>query len=129
MYAAGRLLPRDAVRRLAGARVNGITRRLTRGGALAVARLRLVPSAPFRVVSLVAGAARLRPVDFLLGTLLVLLPGTAAIAFVSVRLAAVLSAPDGNAFQALAGIAGATLLLLAATWIRRRVPVRSGAGV
>lgn len=73
-YAAGRLLGRHAVRRLAGRRLNRITRRLARRGVLAVALLRILPIASYSLVNAVAGASYIRLRDFVLGTLLGLAP-------------------------------------------------------
>jgi uncharacterized membrane protein YdjX (TVP38/TMEM64 family) len=127
-YAAGRWLPREAVRRIAGRRLNTLSRRLMRRGALAVARLRLSPTAPFATVGLVAGAMRVRARDFFGGTMLVLVPGTLLLAVFGARLAEVLAARDGGGFQALLGVAAVVLLLLATTWLKRRVPVRTATG-
>jgi len=80
-YGLGRLLWRDAVRRLAGERLDGLNRRLSRRGVLATALVRIVPVAPFAVVNLVAGASHLRLRDFALGTLLGMAPGTLALTF------------------------------------------------
>jgi hypothetical protein len=51
-YGIGHALGRDAVRRLAGSRLNSLSRRLARRGLLAV---RVIPVAPCTVVNLVAG--------------------------------------------------------------------------
>lgn len=73
-YGAGRLLGRHAVRRLAGRRLNRITRRLARRGVLAVAILRILPIASYSLVNAVAGASYIRLRDFILGTLLGVAP-------------------------------------------------------
>ena len=44
-------------------------------GIAAIAAIRLVPVAPFTVVNMVAGACHIRLVDYVLGTILGLLPG------------------------------------------------------
>jgi phospholipase D1/2 len=74
VYGAGRALGRHAVRRLAGERLNRITRRHAKRGALTSAVLRLVPLASYSVVSAVAGASAVRLRDFALGTLIGVAP-------------------------------------------------------
>ena len=93
-FAFGRRLGRDKVRRLGGARLNELSRRLGNGGVLAVLVLRLVPVAPFTLVNLVAGATHLRARDFLLGTALGMTPGILAVTVFSDRLAAALWHPS-----------------------------------
>jgi uncharacterized membrane protein YdjX (TVP38/TMEM64 family) len=48
---------------------------------LAVIVIRMLPIAPFAIVNMIAGASHLRIKDFVLGTMLGMLPGTLLIAF------------------------------------------------
>ncbi|MDP3154434.1 MAG: VTT domain-containing protein [Archangium sp.] len=79
-YGLGRVLLRDTVRRLTGRRLARLARKLTRRGWLAIVAVRMVPVAPFAIVNMVAGSVRIRPRDFILGTLLGMAPGTLALA-------------------------------------------------
>ncbi len=91
-YALGRYLGRDVVRRLAGRRLNSLSRRLAKRGLLAVLAVRLLPIAPYTLVNVVAGASHLGWRDYLLGTALGLLPGLVLTsAFVDRAIAAVRS--------------------------------------
>ncbi|MDY0066138.1 MAG: VTT domain-containing protein [Steroidobacteraceae bacterium] len=92
-YCIGRMLGRDAIRRLAGDRLNSITSRLTRRGVMAIATARLLPIAPFSVVNAVAGASHVELGSFLLGTVLGLLPGLGVMALLVDRIGAVMRAP------------------------------------
>lgn len=74
----GRLLGRDAVERLTGARVGRVDELLRRRGLLAVLGIRLVPVVPFAVVNYAAGLTAVRQGDYLLGTLLGIAPATVA---------------------------------------------------
>jgi phosphatidylserine/phosphatidylglycerophosphate/cardiolipin synthase-like enzyme/uncharacterized membrane protein YdjX (TVP38/TMEM64 family) len=74
-YEIGRRLGRDTVRRMLGARINGLSRRIARRGIVAVAVIRMLPIAPYTIVNLVAGASHIRFRDFLIGTFLGMLPG------------------------------------------------------
>ncbi len=74
-YAIGRRLGRETVRRLAGHRLNALSQRLGQRGILAIILVRLLPVAPYSIVNLVAGASHIGWRDFLLGSVLGLLPG------------------------------------------------------
>jgi uncharacterized membrane protein YdjX (TVP38/TMEM64 family) len=74
-WAAGAWLGRDAVRELAGARLNQLSERLRSKGLMAVILLRLVPVAPFSIVNLAAGASHIRFWDFMAGTAIGMAPG------------------------------------------------------
>lgn len=93
-YELGRKLGRDRVRRIAGTRVTKVSRSMVRSGIMVVAMLRLVPVTVFTVVNLVAGAARIRLFDYVIGTLVGMFPVVAALSFFGDRLAAVLRRPD-----------------------------------
>jgi phosphatidylserine/phosphatidylglycerophosphate/cardiolipin synthase-like enzyme/uncharacterized membrane protein YdjX (TVP38/TMEM64 family) len=84
-YELGRLLWRDAVRRLAGRRLNRVSQALGHRGTMSMVLVRLVPVAPFTIVNLVAGASHIRFRHFLLGTLVGMAPGTLALTFFAER--------------------------------------------
>ncbi|HEY7640632.1 MAG TPA: VTT domain-containing protein [Steroidobacteraceae bacterium] len=75
-FVLGKAMNRNTVRRIAGTRLNSILQVLRRRGLLAMTALRLVPLAPFLVEGVVAGAARVKLSDFMIGTALGMLPGT-----------------------------------------------------
>jgi len=118
----GRLLGRGTVRRLAGGRLNKLSRMLARRGVLAVVAVRVLPVAPFTLVNMVAGASHLRVRDFLLGTALGMLPGITAVVLFSDRLAATVFEPSAENFAwfalALALIAAAGFGLY--RWLSKR---------
>jgi uncharacterized membrane protein YdjX (TVP38/TMEM64 family) len=117
-YGAGRVLGRDTVRRLAGSRLNAITRRLARKGVLAVAMLRLLPIAGFSTVNAVAGASRVRLGDLMLGTVLGLAPWLLlTLTFVD-RVRAALGEPGPVSYALLA--ADTALIVLAVLFVWRR---------
>lgn len=93
-YAAGRQLGADLLRRLLGPRINRVTRRVKDNGILAVTTLRVMPTAPFMLVNLVAGAARIRVFDYTAGTLLGLLPGIAIMAALGGRMLDMIRSPS-----------------------------------
>jgi phosphatidylserine/phosphatidylglycerophosphate/cardiolipin synthase-like enzyme/uncharacterized membrane protein YdjX (TVP38/TMEM64 family) len=118
----GRAAGRGAVRRLAGKRLNRLSKLLARRGILAMATLRLLPVAPFTLVNMVAGASHLRARDFLLGTAIGMAPGTLAVSVFADRLAALVFNPSA---QNVAWLALALVVIVAAAltlhrWLARR---------
>ena len=113
----GRWLGRDATGRVLGERMAPVTRVLRRRGLGAMILVRIVPVAPYTVVNLVAGAADVRPRDFIAGTLLGLLQGTVALTLFGDRLGAVFRDASWTSMVALATIA---VLLIAGAWFARR---------
>ena len=113
----GQVLGRPAIRRLAGPRLNAISRRLGQSGLLAVLTVRVIPVAPFTVVNLVAGASHIRFRDFMLGTLLGLLPGLLALTVFSDRVLAALRNPSPLSLSLLAAALAA---ITAGAYVLRR---------
>lgn len=121
-FGIGNTLGRDAVRRLAGKRINRLSKRLSRRGLLTVITLRIVPVAPFVVINLVAGASHIRFRDFWLGTLLGMAPGALALSFFADGIIGALRAPTPGTL-AWVGVLAAILAgggILSSRWIRRR---------
>ena len=116
-YAAGHLLGRDLVRRLAGGTVNRISRKLAHRGVLTVFAVRLLPVAPFTVVNIVAGASHIRFRDFVLGTAAGLLPGLTAIAVFVDRVSAAVHHPQT---ETLVWLAVAVMAIAVATFALRK---------
>ena len=79
-YGLGTFTGRDLLRRYAGDRLNGISKRLSQRGITTIIALRILPVAPFVLINLVAGASHISLRDFAIGTLLGALPGITAIA-------------------------------------------------
>ena len=107
------------MRRLAGARINRLSKRIARQGLLAMVVLRLLPLAPFTVVNLVAGASHIRLRDFLLGTLLGMAPGIAIMTAFVHQLARAIQEPSIAAFALL--VTAAVLLIFTARVLYRRL--------
>ena len=74
-YGLGHWLGRDTVQRVLGTRINKLSKRIARRGIVAMVIIRMLPVAPFTVVNVVAGASHISLRDYLIGTLLGMLPG------------------------------------------------------
>jgi len=124
-YLIGRTLGRETVRRLAGERLNAISRKLAERGLLAVVLVRIMPVAPYSIVNIVAGASHIGLRDFLLGTAIGLLPGILGIVLFVDRIVASVQNPSFVTFALLAIIAG--LLGGSAVMLQRRLARRDRA--
>ena len=123
-YGIGAALGRGPLRRIAGGKIDQVSRQLGRRGILSVLIVRLLPIAPFALINLAAGASHIRFRDFALGTVLGMAPGIFAIALFSGQLARVLYAPDALSVGILAGLL--VVIAGAATWSWRRFLRRAG---
>lgn len=93
-YSIGRRFGAERLRSMMGPRINALSEKIAAQGIFAVATLRLVPIAPFTLVNLVAGAARIRVIDYTLGTILGLAPGIVLLSALGRQMATILKAPS-----------------------------------
>jgi len=111
-YGIGHWLGRETVQKLLGSRINKLSKRIARRGILAIVVIRMLPVAPFTVVNMVAGASHIRFRDYLIGTLLGMLPGiTMTVTFVH-HLAEAVRNPSPGTVAVLVAVA-ATIILIA----------------
>ena len=93
VYAIGRGLMRETVMHAFGKYVEKLRGALDRSGIIAVASIRMVPIAPFTLVNLAAGAIQVRLPDYVIGTLLGILPGTIALTAFGTQLREIVEHP------------------------------------
>lgn len=103
-YAVGRAAGVSFLDRLLGGNIKRLADRFARRGVLPVIVVRMLPVAPFTVVNLIGGAARLHLTDFLLGTLIGLAPGVLSLVFFQRSLIAFLREPGWDSVGMLAVI-------------------------
>ena len=108
-YFLGRKLGRATVRRVAGKRINELSRRIAKRGLIAVVLVRALPVAPFTIINLIAGASHISFRDFLLGTIIGMAPGTLVLVVFVDRIVAAVRDPGPLSFALLALIAGIAL--------------------
>jgi phospholipase D1/2 len=117
VYGIGRALGQDTVARLTGPRLTRLNRLVATHGILAMATLCILPVAPYSVVNLAAGAAKIPFRDFVLGTVIGLTPGLVAIAFFEYQLENVIRNPGPVGLAVL--LAFLSLMILGFVWFRR----------
>ena len=116
-YYAGRLLPKKTLQRLAGDALEPAGKLLREHGVVAVFGANMVPTPPFVVQNMIAGAVRIPLWKFLLGTSLSLLPGMLAWTVFGDQINAALEDTSKISWW----LVGAALLLLTAfTFLARR---------
>ena len=125
MYGVGAWLGRRQLQSIFGPRLNRIRNGIARSGILAVAAVRLVPLAPFTIVNMVAGACQVRVVDYIVGTVLGLLPGLLLMSALGYQIFRVIVAPTGADFLLLAG---AALVWVVVVIVAQRLALKAGGG-
>ena len=96
MFFLGSLLGREALYRMLGERWRHGLEGVRKRGLLAVVTFRLLPIAPFTLVNLAAGASGIRFVDFLVGTLIGMLPGLVLMSVMGDRIVRILAEPSAS---------------------------------
>jgi phospholipase D1/2 len=116
-YYTGRTVPQKTLQRLAGDALEPAGKLLREHGVMAVFGSNMLPTPPFVVQNMIAGAVRIPLWKFMLGTLLALLPGMLAWTVFGDQINAAL---DDSANVSWWLIGGAVLLLVAFTFLARR---------
>jgi uncharacterized membrane protein YdjX (TVP38/TMEM64 family) len=123
------MLGQERVTRVLGRRATRVKASVERSGIIGVSLVRFVPVAPYTIVNIVLGTVGVRPLPFVIGTFVGLVPGLIGMAFLGESLAQVLRRPS---WQTLAVAAGVFVSLLALGWgakyMYRRRSVRRATG-
>jgi uncharacterized membrane protein YdjX (TVP38/TMEM64 family) len=118
-YAIGHFLGQDFVRKLIGAKWTRVEQQIERTGIIAVATLRLLPLAPFAVVNVVSGAFKVPLRDYVIGSLLGLVPGILVTNLFAHQLQSAIRNPGFGTFVLLAALIVVTAV--GTVWLKRRV--------
>lgn len=108
-YALGRVFGTRIIRRVSDKYVRKFKRLLRQQGIISVTAIRMVPFLPFIVVNVLAGALKVRLLDYTLGTLAGLLPGLLVLSFAGDRAMAFVQSPTLKE--------GLLLVLAVALWL------------
>lgn len=118
-FLIGSKVGKQMVRKLAGRRLNRISRQMAQQGILTVAIIRNIPVAPFTIVNIIAGASHIRLKNFLIGTALGMLPGILAVTLFADRLLHTIKNPGWINGSIAAAIA--IVLIVGNLWITKRL--------
>lgn len=127
-YEVGHVLPRHTLQDVAGDRFDEVSRSLRGHGVAAGFAVSIAPVAPFPVVGMMAGAAGIKRWQYIIGTVLGMMPGTLATTFFAGHLAEVLDDPSKMNYWLVAGIVivFAALIAIVRWWLLRAAhPSRS----
>jgi phospholipase D1/2 len=118
-YLIGSRLGKQTVRKLAGQRLNRLSRQMAKKGILTVAIIRNIPVAPFTIVNMIAGASHIRLKDYLIGTAIGMLPGILAITLFADRLLHTIQNPGW--LNALIAVFLAAAIILGSWSLKKRM--------
>ena len=116
-YGIGRALGRETVRRIIGARINGLLDKAAGHGFLTVLAIRILPVAPFTLANLFVGASAISLRDFLLASVVGRIPGMVLQTFAGFQVERVLRRPGVGSVIGLLVIL--VLLSLVASWLSK----------
>jgi phospholipase D1/2 len=118
-FGIGARLGKNTLRRVAGTKLNLLSKRLAKRGILTVVVVRNLPLAPFTIVNMVAGASQIKFKDFILGTALGMAPGITAVTLFADRLTQAIKHPHWINLAIVAAVALA--VVLSVWWTKRRL--------
>jgi uncharacterized membrane protein YdjX (TVP38/TMEM64 family) len=111
-YLTGRALSGETVRRIAGEKLHTTSKLVRERGLAAIFAVTVAPVAPFPVVGMAAGAVRIKPAHFVLGTMGGMLPGTLATTVFARQLETALEDPSRINYWIVAAIVVVLVLLV-----------------
>lgn len=110
-YGIGWWLGQRRLRHYFGPRVNRIKRSFEGRGIVTVTTIRLIPAAPYTLVNLAAGALKIPPMEYAIGTALGLAPGILLMSLLGSTIVGIIAHPTVGGIAFLAGLLVATILL------------------
>lgn len=124
LHTIGAAFPQHVWTRFAGRHAEQLRERVARHGLIAVAIVRLLPVAPYSVVSLAAGIAGIQRLPYLVGTALGMLPGIVLYALFADRARKVIADPRPLSW---AMLLFAVILIVGVALLLRRLRRRASA--
>jgi phosphatidylserine/phosphatidylglycerophosphate/cardiolipin synthase-like enzyme/uncharacterized membrane protein YdjX (TVP38/TMEM64 family) len=121
-YAIGWWLGQRRLRHYFGPRVNRIKRSFEGRGIVTVTAIRMIPAAPYTLVNLAAGALKIPPLDYTIGTALGLAPGILVMSLLGSTIVGIIAQPTLGGIALIAGLlVGAILLSVVLQLMVRRL--------
>ena len=111
-YYAGRILPRQTVRALAGAKLDRMSQVLRKRGLIAVFAVRIIPVAPFFIEGMIAGAVAIKIWHYVAGTVMGMAPGTLTTTVFGDQFATALEDPSRINYWLVGGVAVLFVLMI-----------------
>jgi phosphatidylserine/phosphatidylglycerophosphate/cardiolipin synthase-like enzyme/uncharacterized membrane protein YdjX (TVP38/TMEM64 family) len=110
-YSVGWWLGQRRLRHYFGPRVNRIKQGFEGRGIVAVTAIRLIPAAPYTLVNLAAGALKIPPLEYAVGTALGLAPGILVMSLLGSTIVGIIAHPTLGGAAFIIGLLVATILL------------------
>jgi uncharacterized membrane protein YdjX (TVP38/TMEM64 family) len=104
---------------MVGPKWRRVEEKIGQTGIIAVATLRLLPVAPFSVVNIVSGAFKVPPRDYLVGSLLGLVPGIVVTNLFARQFESAIRNPGIGTFLILAALI--VVSVIGTIWLKRRL--------
>jgi uncharacterized membrane protein YdjX (TVP38/TMEM64 family) len=123
-YGIGSWMGKEKLSRLAGSRINRLSQYVGERGLLSMVIAHMLPVGPFTIVNMLAGASHIGFRDFMIGTLMGMIPGMIALAILIDRVTATIQQPNMSTILLLLGVMG---VMAAGAWLiarllRKRAP-------
>jgi phospholipase D1/2 len=103
-FAIGHAVGKQLIERVTGSAISRLSRRIAKKGILSVITVRIIPVAPFTVINLIAGASHIKLRDFLIGTVIGILPGIITFTLFADSLIATIKKPEPSQIAILVGV-------------------------
>jgi uncharacterized membrane protein YdjX (TVP38/TMEM64 family) len=113
----------ERAKKVMGPTIKRVDDALTDRGILTIAAIRMIPLAPFTLVNLAAGAVGVRFRDYVLGTMLGLLPGISVVCIFGSQVRSFWRHPSSSGVMLIAGIGVAWIAISIGLqrWVSHRV--------
>jgi phospholipase D1/2 len=117
-YGIGSWLGKEKLQRLAGSRINRLSQYFGERGLLSMVIAHMFPVGPFTIVNMLAGASHIGFRDFMIGTMIGMIPGLIALAILIDRVTATIQKPSMETIVLLVGVMG---IMAAGAWLLARL--------
>lgn len=103
-FVIGSLVGKSLIERLTGSAITRLSRRLAKRGVLSVITVRIIPVAPFTIINLISGASHIKMRDFLIGSVIGLIPGIITLTLFADSLIETIKHPEPRQVMILIGV-------------------------
>jgi len=104
LFWVGHVVGKETVRKIAGKRLDSLSHQLSCQGLITIITIRVFPIGPYSVVNFVAGASHIKFRDYVIGTVIGLIPGILAITMLGDSLGDAIRHPGPKSIAVLAAL-------------------------